>query len=99
MAQQNINQYVYKKFYLSPYLLDLTDISLASDEVDYNQEVVFSPYLIAQTHGNRLPFYFDLSVGVLLAWCGTSLFSSHFSTFTEGRFIYLWLGVLLAYKK
>ena len=61
MAQQNINQYVYKKFYLSPYLLDLTDISLASDEVDYNQEVVFSPYLIAQTHGNRLPFYFDLN--------------------------------------
>jgi hypothetical protein len=61
MAQQNINQYVYKKLYLSPRILDLTDISLASDEVDYNQEVVFSPYLIAQTHGNRLPFYFDLN--------------------------------------
>jgi hypothetical protein len=36
-------------------------MSLASDEVDYNQEVVFSPYLIAQTYGNRLPVYYDLN--------------------------------------
>jgi O-antigen ligase len=37
-----------------------------------------------------------LGLGVLLAWCGTSMFSSHFSTFTEGRFIFIWLGVMLA---
>lgn len=37
-----------------------------------------------------------LGVGVLVAWCGTSMFSSHFSTFTEGRFIYLWLGIMLS---
>ena len=61
MAQQNINQFVFKKFYVSPHFLSLTDISLASDELDFNEEVVFSPYLIAQTYGNRLPFYFDLS--------------------------------------
>jgi hypothetical protein len=36
-------------------------MSLSSDEVDYNQEVVFSPYLIAQTYGNRLPVYYDLN--------------------------------------
>jgi len=36
-----------------------------------------------------------LGLGVLLAWCATSLFSAHFSTFVEGRFIYLWLGALL----
>jgi len=61
MAQQNINQYVFKKFYLDSHFYDLNDISLASDELDFNQEVVFSPYLIAQTYGNRLPFYFDLN--------------------------------------
>ena len=61
MAQQNINQFVFKKFYVNPHFLSLTDISLASDELDFNEEVVFSPYLIAQTYGNRLPFYFDLS--------------------------------------
>ncbi|MFC1886637.1 O-antigen ligase family protein [Thermodesulfobacteriota bacterium] len=37
-----------------------------------------------------------LATGVVIAWCATSLFSSHFSTFTEGRFIYLWCGVLLS---
>jgi O-antigen ligase len=61
--------------------------------------VIFFSFLGATLFQRTTPFYFDLSLGVLLAWCGTSLFSSHFSTFTEGRFIYLWLGVLLAYKK
>ncbi|MBF0572574.1 MAG: O-antigen ligase family protein [Desulfamplus sp.] len=37
-----------------------------------------------------------LAIGVLIAWCATSLFSTHFSTFTEGRFIMIWCGVLLA---
>jgi O-antigen ligase len=37
-----------------------------------------------------------LGLGALVAWCGTSLFSSHFSTFNEGTLIYLWLGMLLA---
>ena len=41
-------------------------------------------------------FYFHLGLGVLIAWCASSLFSSHFSTFTEGRFIYIWLGIMLA---
>ncbi|MDD5176447.1 MAG: O-antigen ligase family protein [Sterolibacterium sp.] len=36
-----------------------------------------------------------LGVGVLIAWCATSLANSHFSTFSEGTFIYLWLGVML----
>jgi O-antigen ligase len=40
--------------------------------------------------------YRTLGLGVLLAWCGTSMFSSHFSTFTEGRFIFIWLGFMLA---
>jgi O-antigen ligase len=37
-----------------------------------------------------------LGLAVLAAWCATSLFSSHFSTFSEGRFIWFWLAVFLA---
>lgn len=37
-----------------------------------------------------------MGLGVLLAWGATSMFSAHFSTFTEGRFLYLWCGALLA---
>jgi O-antigen ligase len=61
--------------------------------------LIFLIFLGAALFQRTTPVYFDLGLGVLLAWCGSSLFSSHFSTFTEGRFIYLWLGVLLAYKK
>jgi hypothetical protein len=60
MAQQNINQYVYPKLRLN-IVNDCEDMSLASDEVDYNQEVVFSPYLIAQTYGDKLPISIDIS--------------------------------------
>jgi hypothetical protein len=40
--------------------------------------------------------YFVLGIGILLEWCGNSLFSSHFSTFSEGRFVFLWCGAMLA---
>jgi len=40
--------------------------------------------------------YRVIGLGVLLAWCATSMFSAHFSTFLEGRFVYLWCGALLA---
>lgn len=39
--------------------------------------------------------YRVLGLGVVLAWCATSMFSSHFSTFVESRFLYLWCGALL----
>jgi hypothetical protein len=45
MAYQNINQYNYPKLKMSV-VYDGQDMCLASDEVDFNQEVVFSPYLI-----------------------------------------------------
>jgi O-antigen ligase len=35
-------------------------------------------------------------LALLLAWCVTSLFSSHFRTFNEGHMIMLFLGALLA---
>jgi len=60
MASQNINQY-YKSNWSLKLSLDSQDMSLTNDERDYNEEVIFSPYLIAQTYGNRLPFYFDIN--------------------------------------
>jgi hypothetical protein len=36
-------------------------MSITTDERNYNEEVVFSPYLIAQTYGTKLPVSFDLN--------------------------------------
>jgi O-antigen ligase len=58
--------------------------------------LIFIAFLASTLLQKVTPFYFHLSLGVLIAWCATSLFSSHFSTFTEGRFIYIWLGIMLA---
>jgi hypothetical protein len=54
MAQQNINQYAYQKSRLN-LEYDSMDMSLTSDERDYSEEVVFSPFLIAETYGKKLP--------------------------------------------
>jgi O-antigen ligase len=37
-----------------------------------------------------------VAVGMLLAWCATSLLSSHFKTFSEGHLLTLFLGAMLA---
>lgn len=58
--------------------------------------IVFLSMLASTILQRSSKVYLHLGLGVLLAWCATSLFSSHFSTFTEGRFIYLWLGIMLA---
>jgi O-antigen ligase len=58
--------------------------------------MVFLGILASSLFQKSSKMYFHLGIGVLLAWCATSLFSSHFSTFTEGRFIYIWLGIMLA---
>jgi len=60
MAYQNINQYNFKKLYLVN-KSEIQDFCLASDERNYKEEVVFSPYLIAENDGTRLPFNFDLN--------------------------------------
>jgi hypothetical protein len=60
MAYQNINQYVYKKYRIN-LEYDGMDMSLASDERDYSEEVVFSPYLIAETYGKKLPINIDIN--------------------------------------
>jgi len=60
MAYQNINQYNYRRWGLIP-LNEVTDFCLASDERDYNEDVVFSPLLIGEDNGNRMPFKFDFN--------------------------------------
>jgi hypothetical protein len=57
-VSQNINQYPRPNWGVK-LSIDTSDMSLVSDERNFNEEVVFSPYLIAQTYGNRLPFSFD----------------------------------------
>jgi len=60
MAYQNINQYNYQKLKMQV-IYDGQDMSLASDEVDFNQEVVFSPFLIAIDNGKKLPISLNLN--------------------------------------
>ena len=60
MAYQNINQYNFRRWGLKP-VNEITDLCLASDEKDYDQEVIFSPLLIAEDDGNRLPFSFNFN--------------------------------------
>ena len=60
MAYQNINQYNYPKLNLQV-IYDGQDMSLASDEVDYNQEVVFSPFIIGLEDGKKLPVNLNLN--------------------------------------
>jgi hypothetical protein len=60
MAYQNINQYNFRRWGIKP-VNEVTDICLASDEKDYDQEVVFSPLLIGEDDGNRMPFKFDFN--------------------------------------
>lgn len=60
MAYQNINQYNFNKWYLID-RSEIQDFSLASDEKDYNEEVIFSDKLIAEDDGIKLPFSFDLN--------------------------------------
>jgi len=71
MAYQNINQYNFRRWGIKP-VNEITDICLASDEKDYDQDVIFSPFLIGEDDGNRMPFKFDFnSSGTTL--CQTSV--------------------------
>jgi hypothetical protein len=50
---------------------------LASDEKDYDQEVIFSPLLIGEDDGNRMPFKFDFnSTGTTICQSGTCTFDN-----------------------
>ena len=76
MAYQNINQYNFKRFGLKP-VNEVTDLCLASDEKSYDQEVIFSPLLIGEDDGNRMPFKFNFnSSGTTLCQTSSCVFSA-----------------------
>ena len=52
--------------------------------------------LVLIRSGLRQRFLRGVGVGVLFIWCSTSFFSSHFTTFHEGHFIWLFLGIFIA---
>jgi hypothetical protein len=76
MAYQNINQYNFRRWGIKP-VNEITDICLASDEKDYDQEVIFSPLLIGEVDGNRMPFRFDFnSTGTTICQSGSCTFDN-----------------------
>ena len=83
MSYQNILQYNFRKWRLIPFN-EVTDICLATDEKNYDEEVVFSPLLIGEDDGNRLPFKFDFnSTGTTLM--ATSSVTFDYQTIEIGR--------------
>lgn len=77
MAYQNINQYNFRRWGIKP-VNEITDICLASDEKDYDQEVIFSPLLIGENDGNRMPFKFDINhTATTLCQSGTCTFDDN----------------------
>lgn len=61
MATQNINNFYFRRFDAFTDDSEYTDLYLASDEQQYDEEVVFSPNLIAYEDGQRLPINIILS--------------------------------------
>jgi len=59
-VSQNINQFS-KPNWGVKLALDVSDMTLSTDGKNYKEEVVFSPYLIAETYGNKLPVNFDIN--------------------------------------
>ena len=75
MSYQNINQYNFNKIGFRP-VNEIIDITLASDELNYDTETVFSSKLIAEDDGNRMPFSFDLNLQEIATCIGCGVFSN-----------------------
>ena len=61
MPTQNLNSYYYPRYRSVLNFGQYFDLTLASDERNYNEEAVFSNLLIGENDGNRLPINIDLS--------------------------------------
>jgi O-antigen ligase len=57
--------------------------------------VVFLGLLWSATRQRASAPWRLLGLAGLVGWCLTSLASSHFATFAEGTFIYIWIGAML----
>jgi len=60
MPSQNINYYYKPKYSVNLNYNHNFDLTLASDEREYDEEVVFSTSIVANNDGNRLPVKIDL---------------------------------------
>jgi len=60
MPSQNINSYYYPKYTTKLNYGQYFDLTLASDETSYDEEVVFSTDVIGLNDGNRLPISIQL---------------------------------------
>jgi O-antigen ligase len=58
--------------------------------------VVFSGLLFSLGKNFRGSPYGALGLLVIAGWVSSSFFNSHFTTFSEGRLIWIWLGVFLS---
>jgi hypothetical protein len=61
MPSQNINNYYFNRYDIKLDYSSYFDLTLASDERDYDEEVVFSNNIIGVDDGNRLPVSIDLN--------------------------------------
>jgi hypothetical protein len=61
MLGQNINNYYSNKYKLRLNNSSYFDLTLSSDEVNYDDEVIFSENIIAENDGNRMPINIDLN--------------------------------------
>ena len=62
MPTQNLNTYYYPKYRSLLNSGQYFDLTLAADERDYDEEVVFSTDIIAANDGTRLPIRLDLTI-------------------------------------
>ena len=58
--------------------------------------ILFLLFILSFFRQNIKGHFYILGIGVLLAWCATSMFSAHFTTFGEGRFLMIWCGAMLS---
>jgi len=75
MSYQNINEYNFIKIGFRP-VNEVIDISLVSDELNFDTETVFSDKLIAEDDGNRMPFNFDLNLSQTTNCINCGVFSN-----------------------
>ncbi|MFZ4288981.1 O-antigen ligase family protein [Variovorax sp. HJSM1_2] len=60
---------------------------------------IFIGLLIAVARQRTSEPFTYLGLCVLLTWCVTSMGNAHFTTFSEGHFIWMWLGMMFAAEK
>ncbi len=60
--------------------------------------LIFVGFLIAMLRQPASQPWRALAMGPVLAWCVTSLASSHFAMFSEGTFLYGWVGAMLGWE-